>query len=143
MRTEGDEEYLSKHGWGICECHFTLSTLVFRECTSELLDQCVGAQKASIALWHAGTSWSEIWRTTEGHPTDSSRRLLQLGYHMITMTHALDFHDVQVEQEVSTTIQQNKLGGMDLSYLSAAKNIEQSKARITFIGVSEHHIKGH
>jgi hypothetical protein len=48
------------------------------------------------------------------------------------MPYSLDFHDLQVEQEVSATIQQNILEGMDLSDLSAARNIEQSKARITF-----------
>lgn len=48
------------------------------------------------------------------------------------MPHSLDFHDVQVEQEVSSTIQQNVLEGMDLSDLVAARNTEQSKPRITF-----------
>ena len=134
MRTTAEEEYLSRLGWDIAECEFNPSgnAGLVPECTDELLDEYAVEQQARIAVWHSGMTWGDMWRTEEGHPTDSWKRLLQLGYHISTMPQSLEYHDVQAEQEDSGTIQQNVLEGLDLTDLSSTKNVEQSKARITF-----------
>jgi exopolysaccharide biosynthesis predicted pyruvyltransferase EpsI len=132
MLTFAEVEYLSKLGWDVVECDCIQSSSVLPKCTDELLDELMQVKGVQAAIWHAGSTWRELWRTTEGHPTETFVSILKFGYHIICLPQSLDYQDLQAEQTDSITIQRNIMEGMELMDLTTAANIEKSKARITF-----------
>lgn len=132
MTTVAEEEFLAKLGWDVVECDYFQSSNVLPRCTDDLLDDLAQTKGVQAAIWHAGSAWHDLWRTTEGHPTDTFVSLLKFGYHIICLPQSLDYQDFEVEHGDIITIQRNIKEGLELLDLTTPESIERSKSRITF-----------
>jgi hypothetical protein len=145
MLTLGEIEFLQRHGiqkQNVAQCHYLQAAWFVPTCSSLLLtlnsnanhhdNRSRNSSTSSVALWHAGGNWGDLWRSVHTIRIDSVRDFLQNGYTVFSMPQSLFYRNKDLETLDATKLKEAVALGLGLVEREAARS-----ERFLFVGKND------
>ena len=131
MLTLGERTFLEKSGWNhsIMECYYHQAARKVRPCKNNLAEM---AQRAKVALWHAGGNWGDIWLRAMAPRIHSFLELLLLGFTIVGMPQSLYYKDQELKMRQKKLIGKKVMAGLNLTELESAESLALTRSRLIF-----------
>ena len=106
LLVEGEHNFLHKVGWGskIVECDVIQGWWRIHRCNEPDNIYEHESSKSKLAVWHGGGKWGDLYRKIEEERYQSFRKLLNLGYTVVTMPGSMFYQNETGLVESSETM---------------------------------------
>ena len=113
MLTVGEKTFLQNVGWNnsILECDYVQTANQVPSCRKNLVEM---SRQASVALWHAGGNWGDLWIDAQWPRIESFYELLLTGFTIVGMPQSLYYKDESMQKKQTEMIKENVQRGLKI-----------------------------
>jgi exopolysaccharide biosynthesis predicted pyruvyltransferase EpsI len=131
MLTVGEKTFLQNVGWNnsILECDYVQTANKVPSCKTNLAEM---SRQATVALWHAGGNWGDLWIDAQWPRIESFQELLQTGFTIVGMPQSLYYKDESMQKRQTGMIQKNIQNGLSIVEWDTKNSQTLTRSRLIF-----------